>query len=169
MISLQVRQNASVHNQFVTGRSKYFPGWTTGRKPPKITRFKIHLTMLFCYQVYSIKITRIAVSNRKEMAANSLQQTCSKNSRHTLRLQICLRTGRWQGEVYVEQILWIILQVRVFPLSFQALQISHTIIKQTGNVIVALGTIVAIGTQQRIVLSYMSLSTTKVLTVPKLC
>jgi len=65
-----------------------------------------------------------------------------------------------------------ILQVRVLPLSFQALQISHTIIKQTGNVIVTLGTIVAIGTQQRIMcvlLSYMSLSTTKILTVAKLC
>ena len=159
-----------MHNQFVTGRSKYFPGWTTGRKPPKITRFKIHLTMLFCYQVYSIKITHIAVSNKKEMAANSLQQTCSKNSRHTLRLQICLRTGRWRGEVYVEQILWIILQVRVFPLSFQTLQISHTIIKQTGNC--HCGTwhhCCNWNTTKNCVLSYMSLSTTKILTVPKLC
>jgi len=34
LISLQVKQNASMHNQFVTSRSKYFPGQATGRKPP---------------------------------------------------------------------------------------------------------------------------------------
>jgi hypothetical protein len=62
-----------------------------------------------------------------------------------------------------------ILQVRVFPLGFQALQIPCTIIKQTGNVTVALCN-VAMGTQQRtmfVLLSYMSLSTTKILTVAK--
>jgi hypothetical protein len=85
-LDILTRQNAFMHNQFVIGRSKYFPGRTTGRKPPKITIFKIHLTMLFCYlklQVDSVKITSIAVSNRKQMAANSLQQACSKNSGHT--------------------------------------------------------------------------------------